>query len=151
MLIYQPFCGEILRGYYVKAYPSVSARGVGAFDCDRADAWYFSRFISQSNYHRRFIHGVAQTISILGALFVGALKAIAPLLVFILIIAAISQHKSGTQVNVRSTLILYMAGTFLAALTAVVASFLFPTELILKAGEISQTPPSSLAEVIKHY
>ena len=92
---------------------------------------------------------VAQTISILGALFVGALKAIAPLLVFILIIAAISQHKSGTQVNVRSTMALYMAGTFLAALTAVVASFLFPTELILKAGEISQTPPSSLAEVIK--
>ena len=92
---------------------------------------------------------VAQTISILGALFVGALKAIAPLLVFILIIAAISQHKSGTQVNVRSTLVLYMAGTFLAALTAVVASFLFPTELILKAGEVSQTPPSSLAEVIK--
>ncbi len=92
---------------------------------------------------------VAQTISILGALFVGALKAIAPLLVFILIIAAISQHKSGTQVNVRSTLVLYMAGTFLAALTAVVASFLFPTELILKAGEVSQAPPSSLAEVIK--
>ena len=92
---------------------------------------------------------VAQTISILGALFVGALKAIAPLLVFILIIAAISQHKSGTQVNVRSTMALYMAGTFLAALTAVVASFLFPTELILKAGEVSQTPPSSLAEVIK--
>ena len=92
---------------------------------------------------------VAQTISILGALFVGALKAIAPLLVFILIIAAISQHKSGTQVNVRSTMALYMAGTFLAALTAVVASFLFPTELILKAGEVSQAPPSSLAEVIK--
>lgn len=53
---------------------------------------------------------IAQTISILGALFVGALKAIAPLLVFILIIAAISQHKSGTQVNVRPTLVLYVVG-----------------------------------------
>lgn len=93
--------------------------------------------------------GVAQTISILGALFVGALKAIAPLLVFVLILASISQHKSGTQVNVRPTLILYMAGTFLAALTAVLVSFAFPTDLILKAGEVSQTPPSSLTEVIK--
>lgn len=93
--------------------------------------------------------GVAQTISIVGALFVGALKAIAPLLVFVLIIASISSHKSGTQVNVRPTLVLYMVGTFLAALTAVMVSFAFPTELMLKAGEVSQTPPSSLAEVIK--
>lgn len=93
--------------------------------------------------------GVAQTISILGSLFVGALKAIAPLLVFVLIIASISNHKSGTQVNVRPTLVLYMVGTFLAALTAVLVSFAFPTELVLKAGEVTQTPPSSLAEVIK--
>lgn len=93
--------------------------------------------------------GVAQTISIIGALFVGALKAIAPLLVFVLIIASISNHKSGTQVNVRPTLVLYMVGTFLAALTAVLVSFAFPTDLILKAGEVSQTPPASLTEVIK--
>lgn len=93
--------------------------------------------------------GVAQTISIIGALFVGALKAIAPLLVFVLIIASISNHKSGTQVNVRPTLVLYMIGTFLAALTAVLVSFAFPTDLILKAGEVSQTPPASLTEVIK--
>lgn len=92
---------------------------------------------------------VAQTISIVGALFVGALKAIAPLLVFVLIIASISNHKSGTQVNVRPTLTLYMIGTFLAALTAVLVSFAFPTELVLKAAEVTQTPPSSLAEVIK--
>lgn len=93
--------------------------------------------------------GVAQTIAIIGSLFVGALKAIAPLLVFVLILASISQHQSGTQVNVRPTLVLYMAGTFLAALTAVLVSFAFPTELVLKAAEVSQTPPSSLAEVIK--
>lgn len=92
---------------------------------------------------------VAQTISILGSLFVGALKAIAPLLVFVLIIASISQHQAGVQVNVRPTLMLYMVGTFLAALTAVIVSFAFPTDLVLKTGEVTQTPPSSLAEVIK--
>ncbi|MFW2177751.1 MULTISPECIES: serine/threonine transporter SstT [unclassified Moraxella] len=92
---------------------------------------------------------VAETISILGSLFVGALKAIAPLLVFVLIISAICQHKSGVQVNVRPTLVLYMVGTFLAALTAVLASFMFPTELILKTAEVSQTPPASLAEVLR--
>lgn len=92
---------------------------------------------------------VAETISILGSLFVGALKAIAPLLVFVLIIASISQHKAGVQVNVRPTLMLYLIGTFLAALTAVIVSFTFPTDLILKTGEVTQTPPSSLAEVIK--
>ena len=42
-----------------------------------------------------------------------------------------------------------MIGTFLAALTAVLVSFAFPTELVLKAAEVTQTPPSSLAEVIK--
>lgn len=93
--------------------------------------------------------GVAETIAIIGALFVGALKAIAPLLVFVLIIASIANHKSGTQVNVRPTLVLYMIGTFLAALTAVLVSFAFPTDLVLKAGEVTQTPPSSLSEVIK--
>lgn len=93
--------------------------------------------------------GVAQTISIIGALFVGALKAIAPLLVFLLVIASISNHKSGTQVNVRPTLMLYMIGTFLAALTAVLVSFAFPTELVLKTVEVSQSAPASLTEVIK--
>lgn len=87
-------------------------------------------------------------VSIFGSLFVGALKAIAPLLVFVLVIASLAQHQVGTQANVRSTLILYLVGTFLAALTAVVASKLFPVDLVLVTGEISQTPPSSLAQVL---
>ena len=86
--------------------------------------------------------------SIFGSLFVGALKAIAPLLIFVLVIASLAQHKTGTQVNVRPTLMLYLIGTFLAALTAVVASTLFPTNITLVTGEISQKPPSGLAEVI---
>lgn len=87
-------------------------------------------------------------VSIFGSLFVGALKAIAPLLVFVLVIASLAQHQVGTQANVRPTLMLYLVGTFLAALTAVVASKLFPVDLVLVTGEISQTPPSSLAQVL---
>lgn len=92
--------------------------------------------------------GVASFIAIFGKLFVGALKAIAPLLVFVLVIASISQHQTGTQVNVRPTLVLYMVGTFLSALTAVVASKLFPTTLTLVTGKIEQAPPANLAEVL---
>ncbi|ELA09588.1 serine/threonine transporter SstT [Moraxella macacae 0408225] len=87
-------------------------------------------------------------ISIFGSIFVGALKAIAPLLVFVLIISSLSQHQIDTQANIRPIIILYLIGTFLAALTAVVASMLFPTTLTLVTGEISQTPPSSLAQVL---
>lgn len=92
--------------------------------------------------------GVAKVIAIFGKLFVGALKAIAPLLVFVLVLASISQHQAGTQVNVRPTLTLYMVGTFLAALTAVIASRLFPTTLTLTTGKIEQAPPANLSEVI---
>lgn len=92
--------------------------------------------------------GVAKFIAIFGKLFVGALKAIAPLLVFVLVLASISQHQAGTQVNVRPTLTLYMVGTFLAALTAVIASRLFPTTLTLTTGKIEQAPPANLSEVI---
>lgn len=86
--------------------------------------------------------------SIFGTIFVGALKAIAPLLVFVLVISALCQHQQGTDVFVRPVLLMYLAGTFLAALTAVVASSMFPTSLALVTGEVSQTPPSSLSEVL---
>lgn len=90
--------------------------------------------------------GVA--LGLLGTLFVGALKAVAPILVFILVMAAISQHRSGNEVYVKPVLIMYMFGTFLAALTAVGASFLFPTELILVNAKIEQVPPANLQEVL---
>lgn len=91
---------------------------------------------------------VIKFTNVFGTLFVGALKAIAPLLVFVLVIASLAQHQQGVQVNVRPTLMLYIAGTFLAALTAVVASMLFPTTLTLVSHEVTQAPPSSLAEVL---
>lgn len=91
---------------------------------------------------------VGIALGILGTLFVGALKAVAPVLVFALVMAAICQHRSETKVYVKPVLIMYVFGTFLAALTAVGASFLFPTELVLMDATIEQVPPANLREVL---
>ena len=87
-------------------------------------------------------------LGLLGTLFVGALKAVAPVLVFVLVMAAISQHRSGNEVFVKPVIMMYMFGTFLAALTAVVASKLFPTKLVLINATIEQVPPADLQEVL---
>ena len=92
----------------------------------------------------------ASPVIILGSLFVGALKAVAPILVFFLVMTAISQHKSGKQTNMKSIIILYLVGTFLAGLTAVVASFIFPIKLTLGAGISDITPPGGVVEVLKN-
>lgn len=92
---------------------------------------------------------VGIALGILGTLFVGALKAVAPILVFILVMAAICQHRSDNEVYVKPVLIMYIFGTFLAALVAVAASFLFPTELVLISGDVvEQIPPADLKEVL---
>ncbi|MEG0918608.1 MAG: serine/threonine transporter SstT [Anaerovoracaceae bacterium] len=88
-------------------------------------------------------------IGILGQLFVGALKAVAPILVFFLVMAAISQHKKGQKTNLKTIIALYIVGTFLAGLSAVVASFIFKVDLILTSGAGDIAPPSGLVEVIK--
>ena len=88
-------------------------------------------------------------ITIFGSLFVGALKAIAPILVFFLVMSAISGHREGTETNMKSIIVLYLLGTFLAGLIAVIASFLFPVSLTLGAGVDSITPPGGVVEVLK--
>ncbi len=95
------------------------------------------------------IPDVAKPVVILGSLFVGALKAVAPILVFFLVMSAISQHKSGHRTNMKSIIILYLLGTFLAGLVGVVASFMFPASLTLAAGVENITPPGGVAEVLK--
>ena len=92
--------------------------------------------------------GVA--VGLLGSLFVGALKAVAPVLVFVLVMSAIAQHQKGNEAYVKPIIVLYLIGTFLAALSAVVASFMFPTNIILvPTGGIDVTPPSGIVEVLK--
>ena len=92
--------------------------------------------------------GVA--VGLLGSLFVGALKAVAPVLVFVLVMSAIAQHQKGNEAYVKPIIVLYLIGTFLAALSAVIASFMFPTNIILvPTGGIDVTPPSGIVEVLK--
>ena len=89
-------------------------------------------------------------ITIFGDLFVGALKAVAPILVFFLVIAAIAGHKSGEKTNMKHVLGLYLVGTFLAGTIAVVASFLFPITVTLTEATTDIAPPSGIAEVLKN-
>jgi len=88
-------------------------------------------------------------ITIFGALFVGALKAIAPILVFFLVMSAISQHKSGHKTNMKSIIGLYLLGTFLAALVAVLVSFIFPVALTFAGSVEDVTPPGGIIEVLQ--
>lgn len=91
----------------------------------------------------------ASGIAILGTLFIGALKAVAPVLVFILVINALASHVSGKATNMKMVIVLYLVGTFLAGLVAVIVSFLFPTTLTLKTGAEEITPPSGITEVLE--
>lgn len=91
----------------------------------------------------------ASGVIIFGDLFVGALKSLAPVLVFFLVMAAVLQHKKGQKTNMRSIVILYLLGTFLAAVVAVIGSYIYPVELILKAAEGSIVPPENIYGVLK--
>lgn len=95
-----------------------------------------------------FSESAAQSVSFLGGLFVGALKAIAPILVFILVAASIANQKKNAKTNMKPIVILYLFGTFAAALTAVLMSFAFPTTLVLATGAEGATPPEGIGEVI---
>jgi serine/threonine transporter len=89
----------------------------------------------------------ATGISILGTLFVGALKAIAPILVFILVLSALTQSRPGIGKQFRTVIILYILNTFLAAVIAVVFSFLFPVKITL-TDAVEQTAPGGVTEVL---
>ncbi len=90
----------------------------------------------------------AEATGLLGALFVGALKAVAPVLVLMLVMASIANHQQGQKTNIRPILLLYLLGTFSAALTAVVVSFIFPSTLQLTTGATDITPPAGIVEVM---
>jgi len=97
-----------------------------------------------------FSKELASTVSILGSLFVGALKAIAPILVFVLVSTAIATKQIGVETKIKPIITLYLIGTFLAALVAVLASFLFPTSLVLlDAANTNLAPPDSVITVLK--
>ncbi|USZ48721.1 serine/threonine transporter SstT [Halomonas sp. DN3] len=92
----------------------------------------------------------ATSVSLLGQVFISALKAIAPVLVFVLVMAAIAGHQRGQPTQIHSVLVLYLIGTLVAALVAVVASFAFPTELTLNTAQASGNPPGGVVEILRN-
>jgi len=89
-------------------------------------------------------------IGILGDLFVGGLKAIAPVLVFTLVANALSQHQKGQDTNMKTVIFLYLLGTFAAALVAVLASFLFPVQITLSSASTEIAPPDGIGQVLSN-
>lgn len=89
-------------------------------------------------------------IGLLGDMFVGGLKAIAPLLVFALVANALSQTREGQQSNMKTVIVLYLFGPFAAALTAVISHYIFPISLKLGAAAATKaTAPQGVGEVFK--
>jgi serine/threonine transporter len=93
---------------------------------------------------------IAQDFSILGAFFVSALKAVAPILVFVLVSSAIANQKNDADVSLKPIVVLYLFGTLMAAFVAVVLSFLFPTSLTLDLAGATANPPQGLLEVFNN-
>lgn len=91
----------------------------------------------------------ASVISLLGNLFVSALKAIAPILVFFLVMSSLAQHKEGNKSNMGTVITLYLCGTFSAALVAVAGSFLFPITLELTEA-VESSAPDGVGTVIEN-
>ena len=96
-----------------------------------------------------FVPAIIPAIAVFGKLFVNALKAVAPILVFVLVMNALSQ-KSESSSTMRPIVTLYVIGTFCASLVAVTASFLFPTTLSLNVAGATIEPPSGIIEVLQN-
>ena len=89
-------------------------------------------------------------IGILGDLFVGGLKAVAPLLVFVLVANALSQHEKGQKTNMSTVVGLYLVGTLAAAIVAILVNYIFPLKLTLdNVAESDLSAPEGVAEVFK--
>ena len=91
----------------------------------------------------------AAAVGTIGTVFVSALKAIAPLLVFFIVLSALAQHKEGHETNMKSIVILYLFGTFAAALVGVLVSFAFPITLTLTDTVSEIKAPEGIASVLQ--
>ncbi|MCH7313336.1 serine/threonine transporter SstT [Acinetobacter sp. ANC 3882] len=90
-------------------------------------------------------------LSLLGELFIKALKSVAPILVFVLVLSSIANFQIGQNSNIKPVLVLYVVGMLLAAFSAVTASIMFPSQLYLHMpAENGLQAPGSLAEILKN-
>ena len=87
-------------------------------------------------------------VAVLGDLFVRALKGIAPVLVFVLVMNALAQKNSDASAAMKPIVRLYIFATFCASLVAVAFSFAFPTALHLQVADAQLAPPSGIIEVL---
>ena len=94
----------------------------------------------------------AEYFNIFGELFIKALKAVAPILVFVLVLASIANFKVGHGAgNIKPILGLYAIGMILAAISAIIISSIFPSTLVFThATDVTLQPPGSVAEVLKN-
>ena len=91
----------------------------------------------------------AKATGFIGKVFVTALKAVAPILVFVLVMASIANHKHGQETHIRPILFLYLLGTFAAAVVAVIASMWFPSSLVLATHDATVSAPGGIGEVLQ--
>ncbi|MEK4137955.1 serine/threonine transporter SstT [Kurthia sp. FSL E2-0154] len=91
----------------------------------------------------------ATWLAMLGTLFVGALKAVAPILVFVLVINALASHVGGQKTNMKGIVFLYLFATFIAGVVGVIAAKLFPVKLTLKTGDTDLQPPENVWGVMQ--
>lgn len=89
-------------------------------------------------------------LPLLGNLFVGALKAVAPVLVFVLVISALAQGNDKLDSRFGLVILLYMVSTLLASFVAVVGSFLFPQTIKLTEVAEAETVPTGVLEVLSN-
>ena len=92
--------------------------------------------------------GGLSVVPLLGSIFVGALKAIAPVLVFVLVVSALAQGNNKLDSRFALVIALYMISTLLASLLAVLASFLFPQTIVLTEAATADTVPTGVGEVL---
>lgn len=99
-----------------------------------------------------FFPNAAPYLSMLGDLFIKALKSVAPILVFVLVLASIANFKVGSSnAYIKPIMLMYGIGMFLAALSAVIVSILYPSTLFLNIPpQADLAPPGSLAEIMKN-
>jgi len=90
----------------------------------------------------------AKTSMLLGKLFVQALKAVAPVLVLVLVAAAIANRRASHTSQIRPIVSMYLIGTIAAALLAVTMSSLFPTTLTLQIADVDASAPQGITEVL---
>ncbi|MBR4670374.1 MAG: serine/threonine transporter SstT [Butyrivibrio sp.] len=89
-------------------------------------------------------------IALLGKIFVGALKAVAPVLVFVLVVSALAQGNDKLDRRFVSVIVLYMVSTLLASVVAVVGSYIFPQAIKLSEAATAEAIPTGVGEVLSN-